>query len=211
MRGRFITFEGGEGAGKSTHIRLLAAHLQERGIEVVMTREPGGTLLGEAVRNLLQHDAAGEAPLPRAEVLLFCASRAQLVAAVIEPALARGAWVLCDRFEDSTLAYQGAGRGWAVDELRRLSRFATGGLVPDLTVLLDLPPEAGLCRVNDRGAGQDRFEKEELAFHCRLRQGFLDLAAGEPQRFRVVNVDRETDVVAADIRKVTDDVCGCGQ
>lgn len=206
MSGRFITFEGGEGVGKSTHIRALAEFLGTRGIDVLLTREPGGTLLGESVRALLQHDAGGEPPLPRAEVLLFCASRAQLCEQVIRPALEDGVWVLCDRFEDSTLAYQGAGRGWRIDELRRISRFASGGLMPDLTVLLDLPAEVGSRRVRERAGVQDRIEREDLDFHQRLRDGFLRLASEEPERMRVVDADRGVESVKADVRRIVEEL-----
>lgn len=206
MNGRFITFEGGEGVGKSTHIRALAEFLETRGINVLITREPGGTLLGESVRALLQHDAGGEPPLPRAEVLLFCASRAQLCEQVIRPALENGVWVLCDRFEDSTLAYQGAGRGYNIDELRRISRFASGGLVPDLTVLLDLPAEVGMRRVRERVGVQDRIEREDMAFHQRLRDGFLKLASEESARIQVVDANREIESVKGDVRSLVEKV-----
>lgn len=205
MNGRFITFEGGEGAGKSTHIRALAEFLRSRGIQVLLTREPGGTLLGESIRALLQHDAGGESPLPRAEVLLFCASRAQLCDRVIRPALEAGTWVLCDRFEDSTLAYQGAGRGWCIDELRKISRFASDNLVPDLTVFLDLPVDEGLRRIRERAEGQDRIEREDRPFHQRLRDGFLKLASEEPGRIRVVDADRKIESVKADVRRIAEE------
>ncbi len=203
-KGIFITFEGPEGGGKSTHQRLLAERLRAAGQSVVVTREPGGTPLGEALRGLLQHDAGGEPPAPRAEALLFCASRAQLVARVIRPALARGDWVLCDRFADSTFAYQGHGRGFDLPLLARLNDFATEGLQPDLTLLLDLGAAAGRRRLAERltatgGSGADRFESESAAFHARLRQGFLKLAAAAPERYRVIDSDCATDVVAADI------------
>lgn len=189
-RGSFITFEGPEGSGKSTQIRLLADRLIAAGRTVMMTREPGGTPSGEAIRRLLQHDATDEEMGMRTEVLLFCASRAQLVEQVIEPALAGGTWVLCDRFTDSTLAYQGYGRGFALDALRSLNAFATGGLIPDLTLLLDIPYEEGLRRVAARqgavASAGDRFERTERAFHERVRQGYLELAAAEPDRFRIV-------------------------
>jgi dTMP kinase len=202
LMGHFITFEGPEGSGKSTHIRMLTERLRERGQEVVITREPGGTPLCEAIRGLLQHDAAGEAPVPRTETLLFCASRAQLVETVIRPALERVAWVLSDRFADSTFAYQGYGRGFALDELQRLNAFATGGLKPGLTLLLDLDDSAGRRRLAERqtaGGGADRFERESERFHARLRQGFLELAGAEPGRFRVIQTNREVAAVAADV------------
>ena len=198
--GVFITFEGPEGSGKSTHLRRLAERLRAEGRTVLTTREPGGTPVGEAVRGLLQHDSGGETPEPRAEVLLFCASRAQLVNRVISPALARGEWVLCDRFADSTLAYQGFGRGFDLEALVAINGFATGGVVPALTLLLDLDVAAGMRRLAARHAAlateADRFEREHCAFHARLRDGFLALAADAPERFCVIDSDREPDVVA---------------
>jgi dTMP kinase len=201
--GKFITFEGPEGSGKSTHIRLLAAHLRASGIGVTLTREPGGTPLGEAVRGLLQHNGSGEAPVGRAEVLLFLASRAQHVERLIKPELQAGNWVLCDRFADSTLAYQGYGRGFDLGELLAANRFATGGLTPDLTVLLDVTPETSRERLAARqsltATAPDRIECEAEEFHVRLRDGFLDLARREPQRFVVLASDREQAAVAADV------------
>ncbi len=200
MPGVFITFEGPEGSGKSTHLRRLAQRLKTLGLPVLTTREPGGTPTGEAIRALLQHDGAGEAPVDRAEVLLFCASRAQLVERVIAPALEQGTWVLCDRFSDSTLAYQGYGRGFDLDTLGALNAFATGGCKPDLTLLLDVGAAAGLQRVAARNAaraaGADRIEREAQTFHERLRHGFLDLARAEPARYRVIGSDQPVVVVA---------------
>ncbi len=202
--GKFITFEGPEGSGKSTHIRLLAAHLCGQGLGVTLTREPGGTPLGEAIRSLLQHNGSGEDPVGRAEVLLFLASRAQHVERLIRPALEAGHWVLCDRFEDSTLAYQGYGRGFDLNELHAVNRFATGGLKPDLTVLLDVTPETSrtrlLARQSETATAPDRIEREADDFHIRMRNGFLNLAQREPQRFVVLSTDRDQDAVAADIR-----------
>jgi len=203
--GKFITFEGPEGSGKSTHSRLLAAYLREQGIEVVLTREPGGTPTGESIRRLLQQDGAGEIPVPRAEVLLFLASRAQHVDRLIRPALEHGAWVLCDRFDDSTLAYQGYGRGFDIGELRALNHFATDGLKPDLTLLLDVPPETSRERVLTRqvhtSAEPDRIEREADVFHRRLRNGFLELSRREPDRFVVLETMGEQDQVAEEIRE----------
>ncbi|MDD4016599.1 MAG: dTMP kinase [Kiritimatiellae bacterium] len=201
---KFITFEGPEGSGKSTHILLLADYLREHGIEVIVTREPGGTPTGEAIRDLLQHGGSGEVPVPRAEVLLFLASRAQHVERFIRPALASGSWVLCDRFEDSTLAYQGYGRGFDVDKLRAMNHFATHGLKPDLTLLLDVLPEISrarlLARQTQTSAAPDRIEREAEAFHIRLRNGFLELARQEPSRFVVVDTVGEQKQVASAIR-----------
>lgn len=198
-RGKFITLEGPEGAGKSTHLARLAEVLRGRGIEVLTTREPGGTPLCEAVRGLLQFNAAGEAPQTRAEVLLFLASRAQLVAQVIEPALARGTWVLCDRFCDSTFAYQGYGRGLELAQLRALNAFATGALMPDLTLLLDIPEAESARRLAERKGPADRFEQEQAAFHRRLAEGFREMAAAEPTRFRVIDSSGSEAQTAAQI------------
>lgn len=186
-RGKFITFEGPEGSGKSTQIRLLDERLRERGIRTLLTREPGGTPTGEAVRRLLQHEASDAEMAHRTEVLLFCASRAQIVEQVIQPALGQGTWVLCDRFTDSTLAYQGYGRGFALAELRTLNLFATGGLIPDLTVLLDISVDESFRRIAERMSEFDRIERSERIFHERLRKGYLELAAAEPARFRVLS------------------------
>lgn len=202
MRGVFITFEGPEGSGKSSHVRLLKERLEARGREVLLTREPGGTPLGENIRGLLQHDHAGEPPVDRAEVMLFLASRAQLCERVIRPALDRGAWVVCDRFSDSTLAYQGHGRGFDVDTLRVMNTFATADLVPDLTILLDIPPGIGFARIGNRQKS-DRIENAGLEFHTRLRDGFLQLAAAEPNRFAVISTDADFDSVADTVWRAT--------
>lgn len=199
---RFITFEGAEGTGKSTHIRLLADRLRAAGEKVLLTREPGGTPLCEAIRGMLQHDAGGESPCPASEVLLFCASRAQLVANVIRPALERGEWVLSDRFQDSTFAYQGYGRGFDLAQLREVNGFATGGLRPSLTLLLDASPETEAARLAERraqGEAADRFEREAADFHARLRRGFRELAAAEPDRFRTIYTDQPLEQSSAQI------------
>jgi len=207
MNGKFITFEGPEGSGKSTHIKLLKAYLEERGIEVVMTREPGGTPLGEEIRKILQHDHA-EAPVPRAEVLLFLASRAQHVERLIRPSLEQGKWVLCDRFDDSTFAYQGYGRGFEMEGLKAVNAFAVSGLRPDLTVLLDVTPETSRARLAARQAKTatepDRIEREAAAFHERVRNGFLALAAEEPERLVVISTERDPAAVAAAVRQAVE-------
>ncbi len=186
-RGAFITLEGPEGCGKTTQIQRLAEQLRTAGVPVLLTREPGGTRTGEAIRQLLQHDCSDADMDPRTETLLFCASRAQIVTQVIRPALEQGTCVLCDRFTDSTLAYQGYGRGFNLDELRAMNRFATGGLVPDLTILLDVPVEESFRRLAARSAQSDRIERAAREFHERLRNGYLELAAAEPTRFHVLN------------------------
>lgn len=203
MKGLFITLEGPEGSGKSTQIRLLAQRLQAVGHEVVLTREPGGTPAGEVIRHLLQHNAAGENLCAAAETLLFSASRAQLVHEVIVPALERGAAVLCDRFADSTTAYQGYGRGFDPEELTHLHRFALGDHWPDVTLLLDVPTEVGLARIHARAdhaeEGLDRMEREAQAFHVRVAQGFRLLAARYPERFRTVDASGPPEDVHAAI------------
>jgi len=199
--GTFITLEGPEGAGKTVLAKRLVDELTRRGHRVRSTREPGGTRLGERIRAIVLEQAAGaEAPTvdPRADALLFNAARAQLVAEVIRPALAAGEVVVCARFADSTLAYQGYGAGLPIDELRALAAIATGGLAPHLTILLDVPPEIGLGRKTS--VSRNRFEASfDLAFHQRVRAGFLQLAADEPERFRVVDSTRRIDVVAPDV------------
>ena len=180
----FIILEGGEGCGKSTQTRALCRHLSRDGLQVVLTREPGGTRLGERVRrHLKQNDGTPISPM--AELLLIEAARAQLVSEVIRPALNEGRTVICDRFTPSTLAYQGYGRGLDTDALREINDIATDGLTPDLIVLLDIPVEAGLNRKKSRD--RDRFESEGLAFHSRVRRGYLEMGKADPRRWLVVD------------------------
>ncbi len=193
--GRLITLEGGDGAGKSTQAALLAARLRAAGVEVVETREPGGTPLGQEIRRLLV-TPGGDPPVVRAELLLYLADRAQHVARVVAPALARGAWVVCDRFVDSTIAYQGAGRGLDEAEVTALCRLATGGVWPDLTLWLALDPALAARRRAGRG-GADRMELEGIAFQERLVAAFARLAAAEPGRWREVAADGDVETVAA--------------
>ena len=197
--GFFVTFEGVEGSGKSTHLRLLARALREAGREVVETREPGGTSLGQSLRDLLLTPASA-APDPLAELLLYCADRAQHAAEVIRPALAAGRIVLCDRFSDSTIAYQGYGRGLDLDTVDTLDARARGGLEPDLTFLLDCPAEAGLARALARSGAADRFEQESIAFHEAVRRGFHALAAAAPRRYRVIDTTPPAAEVGEQIR-----------
>lgn len=183
----FITFEGPEGSGKTTQVRLAADWLRDRGCNVLMTREPGGTRIGDAIRSILL-DPAHMEMRPEAEILLFSAARAQIVGEVIRPHLARGGVVLCDRFADSTLAYQGYGRRLKLDTLRQITGFATGDLVPDLTFCLDVPVLEGLRRKQGASSAEwNRMEQEHLEFHERVRGGFLALAAAEPGRWQVVD------------------------
>mgnify|MGYP003306441932 CR=1 FL=1 len=196
-KGIFISFEGPEGGGKSTHIRDLERFLENNGIKTLRTREPGGTRLGEVVRDLLQNNLAGEAPSSRAEVMLFAASRAQLCENVIRPALDEGTWVLADRYADSTYAYQGYARGFNLADLKEITRFATGSLVPDLTILLDLPPEASRQRLAARANAPDRIESEGEEFHLKVRNGFLELARDNPERYAVIDARDSREAVSA--------------
>jgi dTMP kinase len=200
-QGVFITLEGPDGSGKSSLLASLGAAIRDLGCDVVTTREPGSTPLGEQVRRLVLDPVPRIDRTGRADALLFAASRAQHVEEVIRPALARGAVVVCDRYADSSLAYQGAGEGVPMDELRAVQRFATGGLVPDLTILLDLPVEAGLRR---KSAEVTRFEAyHEVAYHERVRAAFLRFAAAEPDRYVIVDATlTEARVLAAGLAAV---------
>ncbi|MBO6168116.1 MAG: dTMP kinase [Kiritimatiellae bacterium] len=201
-RGKFITLEGGEAAGKSTQIARIKAALEARGIETVVTREPGGTRLAELIRGLLK-DEYEDAPCDRAELLLFLAARAQLVKNVIKPALDAGKWVVSDRFSDSTFAYQGYGRGLPLDAIETANSFACDGLKPDITFWLDVSPETALKRRLGREAathtGADRFEREQAAFHERLRAGFAALHAAEPGRIARIDANAAQDDVWEEI------------
>lgn len=199
-RGTFITFEGPEGGGKTVLARKLAEELQRRGHVVRNVREPGGTPVGERLRAILLEKAGPNALAidPRSDALMFSAGRAQLVAEVIRPALERGEVVIDARHADSTLAYQGYGMGLPLDELRAIQRFATGGLVPNLTILLDVPVHVGLGRKS--GDGVNRFESTfDHAFHERVRAGYLEMAAAEPDRYRVIDSARSLDRVLPDV------------
>jgi dTMP kinase len=198
--GVLIAFEGGEGSGKSTQAERLAEWLRERGVAVTVTHEPGATDFGARLRTILLDAAADSELTSRAEALLFAADRAQHVDAVIRPALDRGEIVITDRYVDSSLAYQGAGRALPVEDVRRLSRWATGGLEPDLTVLLDVDPALGLDRARNRGDDADRLEQESLEFHNRVRRAFRALAEAAPERYAVIDTSRHPDVVAAVVR-----------
>ena len=208
-RGWFITFEGPEGAGKSSQIQLLGAALTASGREVVITREPGGTPLAEDIRDVVKGHQGSEAVHPVTELLLMEAARSQHVSQVVIPALAAGKIVLCDRFYDSTTAYQGGGRGLDMDMVVSLNRFAAQGVAPDLTLLLDLAPERGFERTGRRAETQgeyDRFELEKLDFHRRVREVFLGLAEKEPQRVKIIDADREQAAVQTDVRKLVDEL-----
>jgi dTMP kinase len=198
-RGLLITFEGIEGSGKSTQVGLLSAWLREKGYQPLTVREPGGTRLGEALRTLVLE--RGGVPIDaRAELFVILAARSQLVAEVIRPALARGAIVLADRFGDASVAYQGGGRSLGLTKVRSLVRFATSGITPDRTYLLDLPPEIGLPRVRARGR-PDRLEAENLAFHRRVRAAYREIASQQPKRVRLLRAQDPPERIAGRIRR----------
>jgi len=194
--GLFISFEGSEGCGKSTQLKLLAERLEAEHRPFVQTREPGGTPLGEAVRELLQHHPAGENMTPESELLLFAASRAQLSRSSIAPALERGETVLCDRFMDSTTVYQGVARQLDPIAVAAINTFAVGDLEPDLTVLLDLDAETGLTRARAASDRPDRMEREDLAFFNAVRQGYLSLAEADAERFLVIDAGQPVETIA---------------
>jgi dTMP kinase len=198
MKGRFISFEGSEGCGKSTQSRMLYAFLKREGFKVLFLREPGGTKISEKIRSILL-DARNDAMAKECEMLLYMAARSQVVHEVIAPALAQGKIVICDRFLDSTLAYQGFGLGIDKKLIRCIGKFATNGLSPDLTILLDLPVEKGL---KHREKIEDRIEKRSYQYHLKVRQGYLTLACQEPGRIKVVKVDLEKSVTQKAIRKI---------
>lgn len=202
MRGQFITLEGGEGVGKSTNLAVVTQWLQQRKIDFIVTREPGGTPLAEQIRQLLLAPRE-EQVSERAELLLMFAARAQHIATIIEPALAAGRWVLCDRFTDATHAYQGGGRSVSTALINQLQDIVHAELTPDLTLLLDLPVEEGMARAGQRGA-LDRFEQEELSFFNRVRQRYLELAAEQPQRFRVIDASQPLATVGKQINAELD-------
>ena len=209
---QLISFEGGDGSGKTTQLKLLDKYLASRGKSCLSTREPGGTTLGEMIRKMLLEAGKVEIASPT-ELFLYLADRAQHVHEVIRPALASGRLVLCDRFTDSTLAYQGYGRGVDLDMLRRLNQVASHGITPDVTFLLDCPVEVGLSRAKARKPpsllasqppSQDRFEREKADCHERWRRGFLELARAEPKRIYVLDASRAIQEVHEDIRRIVD-------
>ena len=197
MPGLFVTFEGGEGSGKSTQVTRLADRLRAAGLDPLVTREPGGTPLAEGIRALLLDPA--RAPGALAEALLMVAARADLVSTTLRPALAAGRVVLCDRYGDSTLAYQGGGRGLDPAQLAAWNRAATGGLVPDLTLLFDVSPELGLARRANAAGTPNRLDLESAAFHARVRERYLELARAEPARFVVLDASRDPATLESEV------------
>lgn len=204
MRGKFITLEGSEGSGKSTNLAYIRDRLLEQGIDLIVTREPGGTALGEAIRGLLL-DHRNTAMCSDTELLLMFAARAQHLAELILPALAAGKWVLCDRFTDATYAYQGAGRGIAHERIALLEQWVQGELRPDHTLFLDVPVSLGLERASSRGE-PDRFEREKLEFFERVREGYLTQARQAPQRYRVIDASCSLEQVQRQIDRVLNDL-----
>jgi dTMP kinase len=196
VTGRLISFEGSEGSGKSTQIARLAEHFQKANREVVTTREPGGTEIGEQIRNIIVHNSKGDEMTAETELLLFTAARAQLVREVIAPALTRGAIVLSDRFLDSSTVYQGIGRNLAADPVAQINRFAVGNVMPDLTIVIDVPTEVSLKRLRQRASDlPDRMERENVSFYTKIREGYLVLAKGMPERFIVIDGTKAQDAI----------------
>ncbi len=202
---RFVTFEGIEGSGKTTQIQMLSNHLEERGIDHLLTREPGGTPIGDQIRGMVLNPD-NTAMTPTCELLLYAAARAQHIEQVIRPALLAGRLVLCDRFKDATMAYQGFGQGVDLETIRDLNALATGGLLPDLTLVLDLEPAAGMSRIGGRPL--DAFERMDLAFHRRVREGYLEIARTEKRRVVVLRADQDEDTLAAAVAATVDDLLG---
>lgn len=196
MGGKFITLEGCDGSGKTTQVALLKDTLKSMNIPFIVTREPGGTAISEQVRKIIL-DKANKAMVWRTEALLYAACRAQLVGELIVPSLNEGIHVICDRYVDSTLAYQGYGRGLELEELQKINNYATGGLKPHLTILLDIDPELTLKRLNSKKA--DRLEGEKLQFHQRVREGYLELARKEPERFAVIDASRNVEEIHREV------------
>jgi len=207
-RGRFITIEGGEGAGKSTVIKFIENYLKSHDISLIVTREPGGTEIAEDIRKILLPKASHyqEKMCPITELLLYFASRAQHLAVAILPALERGQWVLCDRFTDSSYAYQGIGRGIAEETVKQVAQIVHGNLQPDFTFLLDLNPEIGFARISKSGRELDRLEVENLDFYKKVRQYYLQLAQTQKQRFRVIDADKTTAEVEVQLEGVLQEI-----
>src|SRR4030067_1965080 len=200
-KGLFITFEGIEGCGKTTQMNLLADHLKKEGVSVLKTREPGGTKIGEEIRELLLNPD-NKKMAKETEMLLYGASRAQHIKELIEPALKSGKIVLCDRYADSTLAYQGFGRNMGISLIRKTCPLSLGSIQPELTILLDLDVKAGLSRIKNRKGGNDRIEKEKIAFHNKVRKGYLKLAKATRGRIKIVKADKEIVAIQKEIRDI---------
>ena len=203
MTGKFITFEGPEGSGKSVQVFELASRLKQAGREVVKVRAPGGTPLCEGIRGLLQHDMAGESPVPRAEIMLFFASHAQLAEKIIRPALERGCIVIADRYIDSTTAYQGYARGLGPEVVRAMGRFAVNGLMPDKTILLDVSTGVGFSRIKGE---LDRMERAGMDFHERVRAAYLEMAAKDMERWAIVDGSQDVAIVRSQVWDIAEHI-----
>jgi len=207
--GKLISFEGSEGSGKSTQITRLAEYLTGLGHDVVTVREPGGTEIGEQIRNIIVHNSKGDEMCAETELLLFTAARAQLVREIIAPALLRGSCVLSDRFLDSSTVYQGIGRNLALDPVNQINRFAVGNVMPDLTIVLDVPTKVSLKRIRQRATDlPDRMERENIDFYDKIRDGYLVLAKGMPDRFVVIDGTLREDQIARKIRAAVKKIVG---
>ncbi|WP_418791294.1 dTMP kinase [Phosphitispora sp. TUW77] len=212
MKGIFITFEGPDGAGKTTQIKMLGQALEKMDKIVIYTREPGGTSISEEIRSLLLNPCNKEM-VDRTEALLYAAARAQHVEEIIRPAIRKGYIVLCDRFTDSTIAYQGFGRGIDIDFLRELNEMAVAGVFPDLTLIFDLAPDVGIGRINEKrvgqaGEGKDRIEQENMDFHAKVRCGFREVALSEPQRCKVIDAGRDKETIHSEVIQLVKEVLG---
>lgn len=205
MRGKFISVEGTEGAGKSTALQFLKDYLQQKHLDIVLTREPGGTKIAEAIRDVLLHQTPAETMLPKTELLLMFASRAQHIHQQIEPALQAGKWVITDRYIDASYAYQGGGRGLEWHDINLLDRLVVADRYPDLTLLLDVPAEIGFARTETRGTQKDRIEQEKIDFFVRVRNAYLARAKYDPNRIKVINASHALTTVHAQIKQVVDD------
>lgn len=204
MRPKFITIEGTEGAGKSTALTYIKNYLSNLKIEMLTTREPGGTVIAEEIRQILLHHLSSESIQPETELLLMFAARAQHINSCIKPALATGKWVITDRYIDASYAYQGGGRGISQDHIRMLDQLVVAGLYPDLTLLFDIPPDVGLLRTEMRGLHKDRIEKEKLDFFKRVRKIYLERAEKEPNRIKIIDASQALSAVQAQIHSVLD-------
>ncbi|RDI46017.1 dTMP kinase [Aquicella lusitana] len=204
-RGKLITIEGIEGAGKSTALQFIQDYLVKAGVEVVLTREPGGTDVSEAIRKLLLHSTASEGIAPETELLLMFASRAQHISQCIEPTLSAGKWVVSDRYVDASYAYQGGGRGIAMDKISLLDKMIVDGLYPDLTFLLDVPADLGIARAEKRGTQKDRIEQEKTDFFVRVRNVYLERAKADPERIRLIDATLGLGLVQDQVRRILDE------